>query len=297
MQGFGLLVRSDLPTWWPRLSPIFAEALTSPKVASMVKASIMLNLGKAAYYMEGSDPYLKPIQTLLFQLSSYENVLISEPATYALANMALIHVSMQIRVKELLLKQIAPASRISEASEAALRNHLKTWCKFVSNMYTPVLQDCAHVVCSSTKEQISSEELDRMETKARLGSKNRRGTSSRGSLKDGGSFLAPNFFENVSSATQGTSEETLDTEGDEGEEQVVRSEHKKFADRSAIARDPARLYDLCSRYSASVLESVILLLSQPDLLEDVPFLDNLRNLINLYKVQPPLSCTNISDET
>ena len=51
----------------------------------------MLNLGKVTAYMEESSPYFQSIKNILFELSSYDNILVSEPACYALVNTSLIH--------------------------------------------------------------------------------------------------------------------------------------------------------------------------------------------------------------
>lgn len=82
--------------WWPKLSTIFAESLTSPRIASIVKASVMLNLGKVAYYMNESNPYYQSIKDILFELSSFDNILVSEPACYSLVNVALGHPELVI---------------------------------------------------------------------------------------------------------------------------------------------------------------------------------------------------------
>lgn len=51
----------------------------------------MLNLGKVAFYMNESNPYFQAIKDILFELSTFENILVSEPACYSLVNVALAH--------------------------------------------------------------------------------------------------------------------------------------------------------------------------------------------------------------
>jgi hypothetical protein len=70
---------------------IFAEVLTNPRYAAMIKASVMISLGKVSYYMRADNPYFKAIHDILTELSTYDNILVSEPACYALTNIALSH--------------------------------------------------------------------------------------------------------------------------------------------------------------------------------------------------------------
>lgn len=90
-QALGLLLRSNPDKWWSRLSPVFGEILLNPKFASMTKAMVMLTYGKIGYYMTPENPYFTAITDLLFELTTNENVLVAEPATYGLCNFSLAH--------------------------------------------------------------------------------------------------------------------------------------------------------------------------------------------------------------
>lgn len=93
--------------------------MVNPRYAAMVKASVMLTYGKLSFYMSNDNPFYAPLQVfiiylfiffwfllifsllvqfidfalqeLLFTLCTYDNVLISEPACYALVNFSLTH--------------------------------------------------------------------------------------------------------------------------------------------------------------------------------------------------------------
>ena len=286
MQGFGLLLRASINTWWPRLSSIFAEALVDPQVASIVKASVILNLGKASYYMKESDPYFATIRDILWELSGYENIVVSEPASYALANMALGHSNMYHQVKTLLLQKFQPARCLSEASEHTLRYYLKTWCKFISYSYVPVLSDCSSVVCSSTRERISREELESIQNSVRSTPPPNRTRAKPPRKRD---FLSPQFRKQINPDSLASAEVQSDSEDDE-EEEVKPSSRSQTVDRSAIARDAGELEKLCIRYSPSVLESILFILEDPNLLDDAGFLANLASLISVYiRVRSPFT--------
>lgn len=83
MQGFSLLLRSNPDYWWEKLNKLFADVLVNPKYAAIVKSSAILTLGKLGFYMDSSNPFYNSIKNLLFELSKHDNILVSEPATYA----------------------------------------------------------------------------------------------------------------------------------------------------------------------------------------------------------------------
>ena len=65
-------------------------------------------------------------------------------------------------------------------------------------------------------------------------------------------------------------------------------DEKMHFDIGSIANSDKKLLEICTSYSASVIESIILLLKQPDFLDDRLFLQNLKNLIIQYNVSPLL---------
>eukprot|EP00741_Cyanophora_paradoxa_P000628 tig00000430_g604.t1 len=138
LQALGHLLRSDPDEWWPRMSEVFAEVLQNARYAAMVKASALLTFGKLAYFIAADNPFLAPIKELLYKLSEMENILVSEPAIYALTNFALAHPDMYPRLRTLLEGKIGGSS-VGRASEHALLYFLKTWCKLVSREYRPIL--------------------------------------------------------------------------------------------------------------------------------------------------------------
>jgi len=141
--ALGLLLRSNPDEWWGKLSPIFGEVMLNPQYAAIVKASVMLTYGKLSFYMAPENPYFRPLVDLLFNLSSYENVLISEPACYALVDFALTHQELYSEVKALMKMKIG---RVLTASDEALLYHLKSWCKLLTRNYVPILNLCSNVI-------------------------------------------------------------------------------------------------------------------------------------------------------
>src|SRR3990167_6285769 len=81
-----------------------------------------------------------------------------------------------------------------------------------------------------------------------------------------------------------------DTEHLEMEEGMIIEtvDEKMHFDIGSIANSDKKLLEICTSYSASVIESIILLLKQPDFLDDRLFLQNLKNLIIQYNVSPLL---------
>src|SRR3990167_4013893 len=79
-----------------------------------------------------------------------------------------------------------------------------------------------------------------------------------------------------------------DTEHLEMEEGMIIEtvDEKMHFDIGSIANSDKKLLEICTSYSASVIESIILLLKQPDFLDDRLFLQNLKNLIIQYNVSP-----------
>jgi hypothetical protein len=51
-----------LDEWWPKISPVLAEVMVSPRYAAMVKASVMLTYGKLSFYMSNDNPFYVPLQ-------------------------------------------------------------------------------------------------------------------------------------------------------------------------------------------------------------------------------------------
>eukprot|EP00026_Physarum_polycephalum_P006799 Phypoly_transcript_06851.p1 GENE.Phypoly_transcript_06851~~Phypoly_transcript_06851.p1 ORF type:complete len:545 (+),score=47.04 Phypoly_transcript_06851:115-1635(+) len=146
--SLGLLLRSNPDEWWPKISPVLAEVMISPRYAAMVKASVMLTYGKLSFYMSNDNPFYVPLQNLLFTLCTYDNVLISEPACYALVNFSLTHTELYPKVKALMRENIGGC--LSKADDTALLYHLKSWCKMLAKDYTPVLNLCANSTFSAS---------------------------------------------------------------------------------------------------------------------------------------------------
>jgi len=144
--ALGLLLRSNPDEWWPKVSPVFAEVMVSSRYAAMVKASVMLTYGKLSFYMAKDNPYYTALQELLFTVCTYDNVLISEPACYALVNFALTHDEMYPKVKAIMRQNLGGG--LSKADDNALLYHLKSWCKLLAKKYIPVLNLCSTVVFS-----------------------------------------------------------------------------------------------------------------------------------------------------
>eukprot|EP01130_Rhizamoeba_saxonica_P012750 TRINITY_DN5413_c0_g1_i1.p1 TRINITY_DN5413_c0_g1~~TRINITY_DN5413_c0_g1_i1.p1 ORF type:complete len:859 (-),score=156.03 TRINITY_DN5413_c0_g1_i1:683-3259(-) len=248
ISALGFLLRSNPDKWWNILSPIFTEILVNPNYAAIVKCSVMLTYGKIAYCMKSDNAYFQGLKDLLFELSTYDNILVSEPATYALCNISLAHEELYPLVKSMIKDKIG-TDNLFNASEHALTYYLKTWCKLIAKDYNPVLNLCSTVISTHTSDKIS------------------------GFSTSVGAQNIELLEDNVAHSTN----------VQESPEALVKK----------IARNDDLLLKLCTGYSSSVLESIILLLSNPSLFENKQFLTNLIVLIKDYKSRNDLSVPGV----
>lgn len=138
-QALSLLLRSQPIKWWDRIAPIFGEILLNPNYAAMIKATVMIAYGKITHFMTKDNPYYEGIKNLLFELSSNQNILVAEPATYGLCNFALAHKEMYNTVKNLIAKKIGMP--LQTADSRNLLYYIKTWCKIISRNHNPTINN------------------------------------------------------------------------------------------------------------------------------------------------------------
>merc|ERR1712232_1309817 len=131
MKCLGFLVRSNFKLWWPKILPIYLSFLQNSKVTSLVKSSIIKNLGKFVYFQEENSSYLQNIKKFLLNVSSFElDNQVYESVFHSL--IILMNCSKQGDngdIKDLFLKKFG-VSKISNASFVVLDNYLKIWCLF-----------------------------------------------------------------------------------------------------------------------------------------------------------------------
>eukprot|EP01132_Coremiostelium_polycephalum_P001143 gene1143-1450_t len=142
-KALGLLVRSNLNEWLPKLSKVFKAVLSSPRYSGSVKACVLQNYGQMSYYLSSSSPFFNPLKVLLFELSTDDNPAVSSPSGYALAKFGLSHNSNYPEVKAIINMKIP---LIKEAKQDTICNFLKTWCKLVSQNYRPTLNQCSSII-------------------------------------------------------------------------------------------------------------------------------------------------------
>ncbi len=71
-QALGLLLRSNPEHWWPLLSKPLCDVLGNHRYAAVVKANVLIVLGKLSYYMPETNPNTFVIQNLLFELAKFD---------------------------------------------------------------------------------------------------------------------------------------------------------------------------------------------------------------------------------
>ncbi|XP_049852270.1 uncharacterized protein LOC126330068 [Schistocerca gregaria] len=255
-QALSLLLRSNPDKWWRKISPVFGELLLNSKIASMIKATVMITYGKIAFYLSPVNPYYTAIKDLLMKLTENENILVSEPATYGLVNFALAHAEIYDSTKALVASKLG--APIEKAGHKELLYFLKTWCKLISKNYTPILNLCSKVISIHSGQDFS---------KCLVASK----------------VPAVNFGPESADEERKTDQKSKrhHTSGP-SPDQIVKQ----------VARDSVMLYELCTQFSTSVLESALFPIDDVTVLDNRSFLDNLRTLILKYSAKSDKSTIN-----
>jgi hypothetical protein len=242
-QSLALLLRSNPNKWWGRISVEFGKLLLNPKVAAMSKAMVMITYGKIACFMAKDSHFYTAIKTLLFELCSNENILVSEPATYGLVNFALGHRELLPEVKALVLAKLGGS--LENAQPIKLQYYLKTWCKLVVKDFSPMLNPRTTVI--SDQDQLDAQQHEIASFKQSL-------------------FSSDAENDDSWRANWKSTERVLTN---------LPTAKRTANDRSAFET-------LCLGYSSAVLESLELLLTDTTILDDRSFLKNLKELIQKY---------------
>jgi hypothetical protein len=180
-------------------------------------------------------------------------------------------------VRRLLLDKIG--GDLATADEEAKLYFLKTWCKFISMDYVPVLSECADVVSLHPHEKVTpSQSPQSLSAGGERGANSTAATASQPEqwLLEQLS-LSPAIFNELKAMTSAGEEE--ETPPDVQEQQA------------RLGNSRQQLLLTCTRYSATVLESVLLLTRNVMLRNNEAFVTNLQRLLQQYNVRapPPLS--------
>ncbi|KAL6076253.1 C3H1-type domain-containing protein [Balamuthia mandrillaris] len=286
-QCLGLLLRSDPGEWWPKLLPVFQEVLMNPRYSSMLKASVLLTYGKVAYFMDKSNPHFQSIEDLLLRLSVNDQILVSEPACYALVNFSLSHEQLYWHVKDLYKEKlgIKNGGSIFTATTEALAYHLKSWCKLLTRDYHPVLNQCSNVISSHTNEVLPKHLF----------------ATSEESTDDNGTASQPKMLaaaddddeEDGPRPPQASDEVSASSQQEPSPSQrpsPTPSLAAEFQEATVgdIAQDHNKLLELCMLFPAVLLESLIMLMQDKRLFDDSQFINNLKFLLKDYRSQSDL---------
>ena len=146
-----------------------------------------------------------------------------------------------------------------------LDNYLKIWCLFVSNVYKPLNENCNTVLSNSTEENIKKEEYETLKQQ----------------------YNIPNLTESTLTYEKTTEENlvnSLKSDNFESSENGDMDIDIKIIENESfkIACNSVQLYELCSSFSQSVIESIVTLLTDSSMLEASGFLENLLRLIEKY---------------
>lgn len=257
--ALALLLRSNPSKWWGRISVEFGKILLNPNVAAMSKAMVMITYGKIAGFMKKDSHFYTAIKALLFELCSNDNILVSEPATYGLVNFSLAHPELYPEVKALVRAKLGGSLELAQPQQ--LQYYLKTWCKLIVKDFSPM---------NPRSPVISDQQqLDRSEV-----------ASFQQSLFEGGEEGNP-VWKNNSATISAAWKSTEKAHTNAPEARGIVSEKEKFD-------------ALCVDYSASVLESINMLLTDISSMDDRSFIQNLKALVVRYSAKRSTSASTAS---
>eukprot|EP01103_Thecamoeba_quadrilineata_P000795 TRINITY_DN1069_c0_g2_i1.p1 TRINITY_DN1069_c0_g2~~TRINITY_DN1069_c0_g2_i1.p1 ORF type:complete len:1230 (+),score=233.00 TRINITY_DN1069_c0_g2_i1:59-3748(+) len=289
MQALGLLLRSNPDEWWPILSPIFGEVLLNKRYAAMVKASVLLTYGKVAYYMAPDNPFIEALKDLLFELITYDNILVSEPAHYSLCNFALVHEDLYPIVKRIFNEKIG--NNVADSSDHVKLYFLRSWCKLISRDYHPVLNQCSDVVALHTSDLLSYEDIG--VNLPGIAAPARPPTYSVHDIRNVAGLSAPLFSDQnprflnslIDDDYKAGRKEQLPILPVVGQSFTSPSTALLVSAIAPIAHDDNQLLELCTDFSTPVVHSIVTLMTDASLFNNKQFLNNLKILLIDYQTK------------
>ena len=261
--ALALLLRSNPSKWWARISVEFGKILLNPNVAAMSKAMVMITYGKIAGFMAKDSHFYTAIKALLFELCSADNILVSEPATYGLVNFALAHPEMFPEVKALVRAKLGGDLQLAQPQQ--LQYYLKTWCKLIVKDFSPM---------NPRSPVISDQQqLDRSGVGVSV-------SGFKQSLFEGGEEDSANWRAASTSTWKST-----------------EKAHTNAPEARGIVAEKEKFEELCADYSASVLESIHVLLTDISSMDDRNFILNLKALVLRYKAKKSKDAPKASEDS
>eukprot|EP01125_Pyxidicula_operculata_P011352 TRINITY_DN371_c4_g1_i1.p1 TRINITY_DN371_c4_g1~~TRINITY_DN371_c4_g1_i1.p1 ORF type:complete len:971 (+),score=261.93 TRINITY_DN371_c4_g1_i1:544-3456(+) len=258
----GILVCSNPEKWWPKVVPSFNHILENPSYDISVKTDTIANIGKFVKNLESSSPLLASITQLLLKLSQIDNTQIYLPAFKALCNMGIFHSQLYMTIK-LLIEQKMSLSK-SEQSTSSSPSTLLSNVNLNVSTIRETLGNFLSIYCKLIVNRRSSLRM----------------------------FKLPDFYPPVTSIFNNS------FSYDEFKQKVLvqrpnppvnpnsNSPANLILDRNLISRimsDDKFFYDTVRIYSSSILESVLFMINEPKVTDDMTFLRNLMFLIMEYQ--------------